>query len=101
MACIKFWYKWRYRDGEEYPDAVKRIKFKTIKREENIRRKILSPQEIKAMLRAADHPRDRAFIAVLACVGKVKRGFEYADKGFGAEALRLRCGGLGWQNGYF
>lgn len=73
VVCIKAWYKWRYGNDEEYPDAVKKVKLKRIRREDYIKTKILSEDEIKALLRAAEHPRDRAFIAVAACTG-ARRG---------------------------
>lgn len=64
ISCIRVWYKWY--NGEEYPDSVKHIHLKKLCREDYVKTKILSEAEIKALLQACEHPRDKAFIAVAA-----------------------------------
>ena len=71
VNCIRSFYKWA--NNGEYPNAVKDIKFKKIRREDYIKTKILTDQEIKALLKAAENPRDRAFIAVATATG-ARRG---------------------------
>lgn len=68
VMCIRAVYKWRGLTA-----AVEHLKFKRIRRADYIKTKILSEQEIKNMLRSAESPRDRAFIAVLAATG-ARRG---------------------------
>jgi integrase/recombinase XerD len=68
MHAIRCVYKWMGK-----ADAVVFIKFKPVKREDYVRKEILSSQEVHALLRATDKPRDRAVIAVLIATG-VRRG---------------------------
>lgn len=69
---IRRFYKWLNGD-EEYPDCVKHIKLKKIQRLDYIVKKIMKEEEVKKMLKAADHPRDRAMIAVCIATG-ARRG---------------------------
>ncbi len=68
MHAVRCVYKWMGK-----ADAVAFVKFKPVKREDYVRKEILSSQEVKALLRATDKPRDRALIAVLIATG-VRRG---------------------------
>jgi integrase len=72
VNCFRAWYKWR-NGGEEYPDSVKRLKLKRIRREDYILKKLLSDAEVKLLLKGCDHPRDRAMVAVARATG-VRRG---------------------------
>lgn len=72
VNCIRSWYKWS-NGGEEYPDCVRKIRLKKVRREDYIIKKLLSEAEVKALLRACDNPRDRAMIAVAIATG-VRRG---------------------------
>ena len=81
VMCVRAAYVWMGK-----AEVVKHIKFKRIRREDYIKTKILKDSEIKAMLRATDNPRDRAFIAVLAATG-ARRG----------EMLGLRIRDVEWR----
>ena len=74
VVRIRTWYKWRYGNDEQYPDAVRRVQMKKVTWLKYARTKILTVSEIRAMIRALDHPRDRAIIAVLASVGARRGG---------------------------
>ena len=87
VNCIRAFYKWAIGNGEEYPDAVRKIRLKKIRRADYVKTKILSDAEIKAMLRAGETPRDRAFIAVAAATG-ARRG----------ELLNLRLRDVVWKS---
>lgn len=60
---IKKFFKWLYK-SETYPDVVKWIKVAN-HRKRMLPDDILVPVEVKAMIEAADNPRDRAFVSVL------------------------------------
>jgi len=62
-VSIKKFYKW-LNDGEEYPDKVKWIK-STPKTKNKLPEELLTIKDIEKMIKTADHPRDKAFIAVL------------------------------------
>ena len=60
---FKQFFKW-LKGTDEYPDLVKWIKVKKPKNR-LLPEELLTTEEVKAMIRAADNPRDRAFIGVL------------------------------------
>lgn len=60
---IRKFFKW-YCKSDTYPDIVKWIKTSNHKKK-MIPDDILTPDEVKAMIMAADNPRDRAFVSVL------------------------------------
>lgn len=60
---IKKFFKWFYK-AETYPDVVKWIKVANHKKR-MLPDDILTPAEVKAVIEAADNPRDRAFVSVL------------------------------------
>ncbi len=60
---IKKFFKWLYK-SELYPDAVKWLKVSNNKKR-MLPDDILNPVEVKALMEAADNPRDRAFVSVL------------------------------------
>lgn len=62
-TALKFFFKW-LDGGEEYPQCVKWIKVKRVQRELDPR-DILTEEEVLQLIKAADHPRDRALIHVL------------------------------------
>jgi integrase len=72
VSCIRAFYKWK-NGGETYPECVAHVKLKRIRRLDYVAKKILSETEVKALLRAADNPRDRAIIAVAIATG-ARRG---------------------------
>jgi integrase len=72
VNCIRAFYKWM-NGGDEYPDCVRKIRLKKVRREDYIIKKLLSEAEVKALLRGCDNPRDRAMIAVARATG-VRRG---------------------------
>jgi len=72
VNCIRAWYKWN-NGGEEYPDCVKRLKLKRIRREDYILKKIVPDVEVKLLLKGSDNPRDRAMIGTARATG-VRRG---------------------------
>ena len=62
-TVLKYFFKW-LAGGEDYPECAKWIKIKRVQRELDPR-DILTEEEIYQMIRAAEHPRDRALIHVL------------------------------------
>ncbi len=60
---VKKFFKWLYRT-ETYPDIVKWIK-KNNHRIEKLPEELLTKEDIKAMVTAADNPRDKAIISLL------------------------------------
>jgi len=60
---LKQFFKW-LKDTDEYPELVKWIKVKKPKNR-ILPEELLTPDEVKALIRSAHHPRDKAFIAVL------------------------------------
>ena len=72
VSCIRAFYKWK-NGGKDYPESVRHVKLKKIRRLDYVAKKILSELEVKALLRSADNPRDRAIIAVAVATG-ARRG---------------------------
>ena len=62
VAVIRAVYRWL--NGGEFPDSVKHLKLKRVRREEEIKREILSDVEVRGMIAAADNPRDKAMVGV-------------------------------------
>ncbi len=70
-ACIKRFYKWLKGNDKSYPAEVEWIKT-TIKRSEMklpSESDLLTQEEINKLIEVAEHPRDKAFIAVLSETG--------------------------------
>lgn len=64
-VVLKKYYKWLEGNGEDYPDKVKWMKA-TINRNSNkLPEDLLTQEEIRQMIQAADNPRDKALIFVL------------------------------------
>jgi len=62
-VTLKKFYKW-LRGGEDYPEEVKWIKT-TIGRNDTLPEELLTEEDVKALIEAADHIRDKALISVL------------------------------------
>ena len=63
-VVIKRFYKWLNGD-EEYPDEVKWIKTTFPKNKRKLPEELITKQEVEKMIDAADHIRDKAFVALL------------------------------------
>jgi site-specific recombinase XerD len=75
VVSVQRWYKW-VNGGEEYPDCVKDIELRKDRLpEEVILEQRLTPEEVNAMVRVADHPRDRALIVTARAVGTRRGSF--------------------------
>ncbi len=64
MMAIRCFYKWLGKGN-----AVAHIKMKPLRREDYVKKEILSSAEVKVLLRATEKPRDRALIAVAIATG--------------------------------
>lgn len=64
-AIIKRFYKWLLGDDEEYPPCVKRVKINQALESNVKRRDLLTREELRALIQASAHPKDKAYIAVL------------------------------------
>jgi len=66
-AMLKRFYKWLLGNDEEYPDIIKWIKCKIKKHEipQLTNEELLTEEEVMSMIQNADHPRDKALIAVV------------------------------------
>lgn len=64
-AKVKRFYKWLLGKDDSYPENVKWIKAKRIRRADAIAKSLLTEEEVTKMLKAADHPRDKALISTL------------------------------------
>ena len=62
-VCLKKFYKWR--NNGEYPEMVSWFKSHTRNSNHKLPEELLTEDEIKRMIASADHPRDKAFIAML------------------------------------
>ncbi|ADC64369.1 integrase family protein [Ferroglobus placidus DSM 10642] len=60
---LKVLFKWL--NGGEYPEAVKWIKTSSKSRKDKLPEKILTEDDVKKLIDAADNPRDKALIALL------------------------------------
>ncbi len=60
---VKKFFKWLY-ETDGYPDVVKWIKL-TNSKKRKLPQDILTPSEVRALIDAADNPRDRALVSVL------------------------------------
>lgn len=63
-AYIKYFFKW-LSNTDEYPSNVKWIKTSVKNKNRKLPSDLLTKEEIKAMVKAADNPMERAFIMVL------------------------------------
>lgn len=63
-AYIKFFFKWLY-NSDEYPPNVKWIKTSVKSKNRKLPSDLLTKDEIKMMVEAADNPMEKAFIMVL------------------------------------
>jgi integrase len=63
-VSVKKFYKW-LNGGEEYPREVKWIKCNFRNSNRILPEELLTHDEVKKMIETAEHPRDKAFIAVL------------------------------------
>lgn len=63
-VALKRFYKWM-NGGEEYPEAVRWIRLGVKKSKLLLPDDLLTEEDVKRLIDAADHPRDRAFVAVL------------------------------------
>lgn len=61
-SVIKKFYKWLYK-GDEYPECVKWLKISTMKKRK-LPEDILTVDEVKRIIDAADNPRDQAMVAI-------------------------------------
>jgi site-specific recombinase XerD/ribosomal protein L40E len=66
VGTIRTVYKWLYeRDGGEgFPDSVRRVKLQRVRREDYVRTKLLSEHEVRALIEAADNPRDKSMVSI-------------------------------------
>ncbi len=64
VAAIRTVYRWKFeRDGGEgFPDSVRKIKLRKVRREDDVRKKILSEREVRALIEVADNQRDKALV---------------------------------------
>lgn len=63
-VSIKKFYKW-LNGGEEYPTSVRWIKCNFRNSNKMLPEELLTQEEVKKMIEVAEHPRDKAFLAVL------------------------------------
>ncbi len=63
-VTIKKFYKWLEGGGEDYPAKVKWIKT-TGRRGRRLPEELLTKDEIRRLIQAAEHPRDKALISIL------------------------------------
>ncbi len=63
-VTVKKFYKW-INGGEEYPESVRWIKTGEKRNNNKLPEELLIEEEIKKLIEAASHPRDRAIISVL------------------------------------
>jgi len=64
-VMIKRFWKWLKGGDRKYPEEVEWIKARLSKKDEELPEELLTEEEIKAMVDAADNLRDRALISVL------------------------------------
>jgi site-specific recombinase XerD len=85
--CIKKFYRWHY--GKKKPKITKWIKIKPVKDSSVQKEDLLLQEEILSLIKAAEHPRDKALFSILADSGarigeianiKIKNIF-FDDKG--------------------
>ncbi len=72
VSCIKRFYRWRNKlenNIDEFPDCVKDVKLKRIRRLDYVAKKIRTEEEVKALIRGSDNPRDRAMISTAFAIG--------------------------------
>ena len=63
-VALKKYYRW-LRGSEEYPPEVKWVKTTTKNNHKKLPEEVLTEAEVRALVEAADNPRDRAFVLVL------------------------------------
>jgi site-specific recombinase XerD/ribosomal protein L40E len=62
VITIRTFYKWK--NNGEFPDFMKHVKLKRFRREDVVSKQILSETEVRALIQAADNPRDKAMVGV-------------------------------------
>ncbi len=96
-ATIKQFFRWLYvddDDSKEYPAVVKWIKTGKIK--PNYGKRVLSKQDVLAMMQSADNPRDRAIVHVLyesGCRASELLSMKLKDVAFDQYGATLRVNG--------
>lgn len=65
-VCIKKFYKWLDKSGDETPERVRWIKTNSKKSRKKLPEDILSKEDVKAMIGASCNPRDACIISLLA-----------------------------------
>ncbi|MEM2138110.1 MAG: site-specific integrase [Candidatus Anstonellaceae archaeon] len=63
-AILKVFFKWLKGNDEEYPPEIKWLKPR-MKQKYKLPEELLTEEEVLRLAKAADHPRDRAFVLVL------------------------------------
>ncbi|MEM3012579.1 MAG: tyrosine-type recombinase/integrase [Candidatus Hadarchaeales archaeon] len=63
-VTLKKFYRW-LRGGEDYPDEVKWIKATIKNNDKKLPEELLTEEEVKKLIEAARHPRDKALVATL------------------------------------
>lgn len=64
-SCLKQFYKWLRGDDKNYPQEVEWIKERRKNGNHKLPEELLTEEDVKKMIEAADHPRDKALVAVL------------------------------------
>jgi len=62
VITVRTFYKWR--NNDEFPDFMKRVKLKRFRREDSVSKKILTEAEVRSLIQAADNPRDKAMVGL-------------------------------------
>ncbi|MDP2666895.1 MAG: tyrosine-type recombinase/integrase [Candidatus Diapherotrites archaeon] len=68
IQSTKQFYKWLLGENEEYPDIVRKIKFRRKYKEEYLK-EILTKEEVAKVIDTADHPMKKALIGTLYSAG--------------------------------
>ena len=63
-VTVKKYYKW-LNGGEEYPESVRWVKTGEKRNNNKLPEDLLTEEDVKKMIQATNHPRDRAIISVL------------------------------------
>lgn len=99
-VTLKKFYKVMFGDGESYPEQVRGLKTTLKTTDHLLPEELLTKEEIHAMIDAAQNPRDKAFVAVLAesgCrVGEIaKLAIKHVSfDDIGCQKIRLKSGGM-------
>ncbi|HIE32274.1 MAG TPA: hypothetical protein EYP67_07875 [Methanosarcinales archaeon] len=65
QVIVKQFFKWLYGLDDDYPDIVRWIKPPNVRKQRKIPTDLITPDDVKALIDAADHPRDRALVALI------------------------------------